>query len=62
MKTKNPAAVALGKLGKGISRHYTPAQRAALRTRLAQARSERWIKAPARELARRRLEAAPITP
>ena len=40
--TKNPAAVALGRLNKGVKKHMTEAGKAALRRSLANARKSRW--------------------
>jgi hypothetical protein len=41
---KNPAAVALGRLAKGIPKTYTQAERERRKQRLAEARKKRWNK------------------
>ena len=43
-KRKNPAAVALGRMGRGVARQFTPEQLAAAAERLAAGRAKRWPK------------------
>lgn len=44
MKTKNPAAVALGRLRRGVKERPSEAKRAAVRANLVKAREVRWVK------------------
>ena len=46
---KNPAAVALGKMAKGVPKNYTAAELARRKKRLADARLKRWKKPEASE-------------
>ena len=41
-RRKNPAAVALGRMGRGVKRQFTPEQIAAAAERLAAGRAKRW--------------------
>ena len=44
MKPKNPAAVSLGKLARGVPKSFTQAELDRRRKRLADARVKRWPK------------------
>ena len=46
--SKSEIAAALGALGRGKKKSFTPEQRAALRDRLARVRSRRWANRPAK--------------
>lgn len=54
MKTKNPAAVALGKMARGIPKNFTPEERRRRQLAMVRLNEEMAIARVARELQRRK--------